>query len=156
MKNMNTSNTNALRARILSQYETLEDFCDRVNVDLDKINGKEEMCLDDIVSIRCALNLTAEEAVTYFFPEMEPEEHNRAMANLLALRGVVERLEGIENGLTALDVMTGKIKDIGDTVSNESFQGAFGFILDGVRERLTNLRAELTAKYFKESAAIGK
>lgn len=160
MKNTNknntaTVNTTDLRSRILTCYESVEDFSNRFSISVDKLAGRKEFILEDIIVIRSALNLNDEEVKKYFFPDCQPKEKQSSMIDLLAVRGIIERLEKIEDGLNALDMMTtGKIRDVGDTISNEDFRDAFGFIMAGVMDKVTNLRANLTAGYFQERTRI--
>lgn len=160
MKNTNknntaTVNTTDLRSRILTCYESVEDFSSRFSISVDKLAGKKEFILEDIIVIRSALNLNDEEVKKYFFPDCQPKEKQSSMIDLLAVRGIIERLEKIEDGLNALDMMTtGKIRDVGDTISNEDFRDAFGFIMAGVMDKVTDLRANLTAGYFQERTRI--
>lgn len=160
MKNTNknnttTANTTDLRSRILTCYESVEDFSSRFSISVDKLAGRKEFILEDIIVIRSALNLNDEEVKKYFFPDCQPKEKQSSMIDLLAVRGIIERLEKIEDGLNALDMMTtGKIKDVGDTISNEDFRDAFGFIMAGVMDKVTDLRANLTAGYFQERTRI--
>ncbi len=160
MKNTNknntaTVNTTDLRSRILTCYESVEDFSNRFSISVDKLAGRKEFILEDIIVIRSALNLNDEEVKKYFFPDCQPKEKQSSMIDLLAVRGIIERLEKIEDGLNALDMMTtGKIRDVGDTISNEDFRDAFGFIMAGVMDKVTDLRANLTAGYFQERTRI--
>lgn len=160
MKNTNknntaTVNTTDLRSRILTCYESVEDFSRRFSISVDKLAGRKEFILEDIIVIRSALNLNDEEVKKYFFPDCQPKEKQSSMIDLLAVRGIIERLEKIEDGLNALDMMTtGKIRDVGDTISNEDFRDAFGFIMAGVMDKVTDLRANLTAGYFQERTRI--
>lgn len=160
MKNTNknntaTVNTTDLRSRILTCYESVEDFSNRFSISVDKLAGRKEFILEDIIVIRSALNLNDEEVKKYFFPDCQPKEKQSSMIDLLAVRGIIDRLEKIEDGLNALDMMTtGKIRDVGDTISNEDFRDAFGFIMAGVMDKVTNLRADLTAGYFQERTRI--
>ena len=160
MKNTNknnttTANTTDLRSRILTCYESVEDFSSRFSISVDKLAGRKEFILEDIIVIRSALNLNDEEVKKYFFPDCQPKEKQSSMIDLLAVRGIIERLEKIEDGLNALDMMTtGKIRDVGDTISNEDFRDAFGFIMAGVMDKVTDLRANLTAGYFQERTRI--
>ena len=162
MKNTNknnttTANTTDLRSRILTCYESVEDFSSRFSISVDKLAGRKEFILEDIIVIRSALNLNDEEVKKYFFPDCQPKEKQSSMIDLLAVRGIIERLEKIEDGLNALDMMTtGKIRDVGDTISNEDFRDAFGFIMAGVMDKVTDLRADLTAGYFQERTRIGQ
>lgn len=162
MKNTNknntaTVNTTDLRSRILTCYESVEDFSNRFSISVDKLAGRKEFILEDIIVIRSALNLNDEEVKKYFFPDCQPKEKQSSMIDLLAVRGIIERLEKIEDGLNALDMMTtGKIRDVGDTISNEDFRDAFGFIMAGVMDKVTDLRADLTAGYFQERTRIGQ
>lgn len=162
MKNTNknntaTANTTDLRSRILTCYESVEDFSSRFSISVDKLAGRKEFILGDIIVIRSALNLNDEEVKKFFFPDCQPKEKQSSMIDLLAVRGIIERLEKIEDGLNALDMMTtGKIKDVGDTISNEDFRDAFGFIMAGVMDKVTDLRADLTAGYFQERTRIGQ
>lgn len=162
MKNTNknntaTANTTDLRSRILTCYESVEDFSSRFSISVDKLAGRKEFILEDIIVIRSALNLNDEEVKKYFFPDCQPKEKQSSMIDLLAVRGIIERLKKIEDGLNALDMMTtGKIRDVGDTISNEDFRDAFGFIMAGVMDKVTDLRADLTAGYFQERTRIGQ
>ncbi len=156
MKTTNNTNTNTtdrtnLHNRILRQYTSLEDFADRTGVNLAALTGKDEFILEDIVKTRIALHLADDETKRIFFPDVKSQEAKHTMIDLLALRDIIERLEDIESGLTALNLMeTGKIKDVGDTVSPEDFNHAFSFLMVGIMDKLTDLRAELTGKYFLE------
>ncbi len=153
--NTTTVNTTDLCSRILTCYESVEDFSSRFSISVDKLAGRKEFILEDIIVIRSALNLNDEEVKKYFFPDCQPKEKQSSMIDLLAVRGIIERLEKIEDGLNALDMMTtGKIRDVGDTISNEDFRDAFGFIMAGVMDKVTNLRADLTAEYFQERTRI--
>lgn len=144
----NTNGLNALRTRILIQYDSMNDFAEKINVKLDKLNGKEEFCLEDIMSIRSALNLKANEVNDFFFSDFEPSERKSTMINVFALESMVRRLDHIESGLIALDMMVnGKIKDVGETISNEDFQDGFSFIMGEVMEKVSDLRADITSKY---------
>ncbi len=153
----NTIDRTALCERILIQYETLEEFADRTNVNIDRLKGKEEFVLGDIESITSALNLNEREVKAFFFPEMEPEDPKHATINLLAMQGIIRRLEHIEDGLNALDMITtGRILEVGDTISNEDFRDALEFVLHEVSEKVTDLRAELCGKYFGEYLRLTK
>ena len=156
MKNMNTTiNSTALCSRILKGYESLQEFASKTNVSIDKLNGKDDFVLDDISSIRKTLNLTDDEVKEFFFPDMDPEEKKYIMINALAVEKVIRRLEQIENGLIALDMMTsGKIKDIGDTICNEDFEAGFNFVMGQILDKVTDLRADLTGKYFHDMAEV--
>lgn len=156
MKNMNTTiDTTALCSRILKGYESLEDFASRINVKIDRLTGKDDFVLDDISSIRRALNLTDSEVKEFFFPDMEPEGEKYIMINALAVEKVIRQLEQIEDGLTALDMMTsGTIKDVGDTVINEDFESGFNFIMGRILDKVTDLRADLTGKYLIERTRL--
>ncbi len=156
MKNVNTSiDTTALCSRILMGFESLEEFASMTKVNKDKLNGKEEFVLDDISSIRKFLNLTDDEVREYFFPDMEPEGKKYVMVNMLAVENVIGRIEQIEDGLIALNMMTsGKIKDVGDTVTNEDFESGFNFIMSQVLDKVTDLRADLTSKYLIEKTRL--
>lgn len=152
-----TGITNGIHARILHQYGSVEDFAARTNVSLDKLAGNEEFLLEDIIAIRTALNLDEKEVKEYFFPDWEPQEKQYAMIDLLTMQGIISRLEKIEDGLTALGMMTtGRIKDNGSEISEEDFQNAFDFVMDQIMDKLTDLRAELTGKYFLERERIGQ
>lgn len=152
MKNANTTfDTTVLCSRILKGYESLEDFADRTNVKIDRLTGKDEFVLDDISSIRKELNLTDDEVMKFFFPDMKPEEKQYSMVNALSVEKTLRRLEYIEDGLIALDMMTsGKIKDIGDTICNEDFESGFNFIMSQILDKVTDLRADLTRDYLLE------
>lgn len=156
MKNVNTIiDTTALCSRILKGYESLEDFASKTNVKIDRLTGNDEFVLDDITSIRKELNLTDDEVMKFFFPDMKPEEKQYRMVNALAVERVVRRLEQIEDGLIALDMMTsGKIKDVGDTITNEDFEAGFNFIMSQVMDKLTDLRADLTRDYLLEKQRL--
>ena len=155
--NEKTWNTTALQKRILIQYESLNEFAAKMGINVEKLEGKEEFVLADIQSITNEFNLSEKEAMAYFFPEMEPEEPKYAMVNVLAMERIIRKLERIEDGLTALDMMTtGQIREVGDTITNEDFQNAFSFIMNEIMDKVTDLRADLNGKYFKEYDRIGK
>lgn len=159
MKNTNTNTTSgeSIRARILGQYASLEDFGNRTGIDMAALTGAKEFVLEDIVKIRIALHLNDDETKRIFFPDMEPEGKKTAMANLLEMQTVIERLENIEKGMIALDLMaTGQIKNVGDTVTNEDFQDGFRFIMAGILEQMIDLRADLTGKYARHLRTIGQ
>ena len=158
MKNPNEKNTfdtTALRARILTRYESIEDFSREANVKPEKLEGKEEFVLQDITRIVNALGLDREETRKFFFPDTEPEGKKATMANLLDMQTIIKRLENIEDGIIALDLMaTGQIRNIGDTVTNEDFQNGFRFIMEGIMEQLTDLRANLNRQYARRLTII--
>lgn len=142
MKNTNNTNTNDktdLSSRILRQYTSLEDFADRTGVPLAALTGKKEFVLEDIIKIRIALHLNDDETKRTFFPDMEPKEARHTVMDLLDMRDTIERLEDIESGLTALDMMvTGQVQAVGDTIAPEDFRNAFSFLSDELMNRVTD------------------
>ena len=156
-KNTNTIDRTDLSSRILRQYASLEDFADRTGVNLAALTGKKEFVLEDIVKVRLALHLDDDETKRTFFPDMEPKEARHTVMDLLDMRDTIERLEDIESGLTALNLMvTGQVQAVGDTIAPEDFRNAFSFLSDELMDRVMNLRASLTATYFQERGRIGQ
>ena len=153
---MKTNNTtfDGLRDRITFAYGSLDEFADRISMRpeklISKLDGEQEFDQEEIVTIHRALNLSDDEIREFFFPDYQPAEetHSAFMLRQLDRRRVIERLEYLEDGIYALDMLTkGHGIHIGDTITNEDFLAAFTFIMDQVKENITTLRADLTRKY---------
>ena len=158
--NMNTITFDSLRDRIMT-YGSVELFAELVKLNAEELrqqlDGKEEFTLEDIVKIRTELNLNDKETQLYFFPDYQPEETSKStkLINALDLRSIVKRLENIEDGINALDMLTtGQGMAIGDTITNEDFLDAFSYIMKNVKENVMDLRADLTGKYMHKCCQI--
>ncbi len=153
---MKTNNTtfDTLRDRITLTYDSLDEFADRIRMKpkklISKLDGEQEFVQEEIVAIRTELNLSDDEVRLYFFPDYQAAEEPKPAFILRQLdrRNVIERLEHIEDGIDALDLLTnGQGIKIGDTLPTEQFLDSFNFVLSQVKESIVDLRAELTAKY---------
>ncbi len=64
-----------LTAEITTRGITFDRFCKHIGMSkkrfMDKVTGKKEFMQPELVSIRCALNLTDDETRDIFFPEFE-------------------------------------------------------------------------------------
>lgn len=64
-----------LTAEITARGITFDRFCKHIGMSkkrfMDKVTGKKEFMQPELVSIRCALNLTDDETRDIFFPEFE-------------------------------------------------------------------------------------
>ncbi len=144
-----TEISSKLLARIICQYNSLNEFSAQTGINAAKLEGKEEFTLEDILSVRKTFNLDDKETQAYFFPDYKPAKDKTTMISLITLESIIRRLEHIEDGLNALDLLAkGNILEIGSTITNEDFQGGFNFIMEQVIDQVTELRAQLTGKYF--------